>query len=431
MVLRSAGPRSDEGRSAVTGRVGFGRLWAGQTASVFGTAISALALPTVAILGMHAPAFLVGVLEAAQFAAYPVLGLVAGVWIDRWSRRRTMLAADVVRGLLLCTVPLAAYLHVLSFAQLVAVALAVGAASVFFDVSYPAFVPSLVPASWLEHANARLEASNSVATLVGAGVAGALIGVLGAPLAVAVDAATYAVSATALSTIRVREAHRDARGAGRMPFRSALREGLATVFGSPVLRALVGATGCVNFGWSIVNAVYLLFLYRVLHFSPALVGALIACGNAGFAGALAAPRIARRFTAGRVMSVTLLLAVGVTFAIPLAAVFQPVAVILAVQLVVAICIPIYNVTQLSLRQRLVAPEQLGRVNATMKTMVSGVWPVGALIGGALGSTAGIVPTIWTGTVVMLAAVPFVFVRGIRALGRAPAHDRSEPTAVAR
>jgi MFS family permease len=413
----------------MTGRTAFARLWAGQTASVFGTAVSALALPTVAILGMHAPAFLVGVLEAAQFAAYPVLGLVAGVWIDRWSRRRTMLAADVVRGLVLCTVPLAAYLHVLSLAQLVAVALVVGAASVFFEIAYQAFVPSLVEPSWLEHANARLEASKEVAMLVGSGLAGALIGVLGAPLAVAVDAATYAVSAAALGGIRVREAHHGADGrAEPIPFGVALREGLATVFGSPVLRALVGATGCVNFGWSIVSAVYLLFFYRVLHFTPLLAGAVVACGNFGFIGALAAPAIGRRVAAGRLMTVTILGTVAATFAIPLATLFNPVAVILAVQLFAAICIPAFNVTQLSLRQRLVAPEQLGRANATMKTVVWGVMPVGALIGGGLGSTVGIVPTIWTGAIVMLAAIPWLFVREIRALGTTPA---AEDTAITR
>jgi predicted MFS family arabinose efflux permease len=411
----------DESRKPMSGRAGFSRLWAGQTASVFGTAISALALPTVAILGMHAPAFLVGVLEAAQFAAYPVLGLVAGVWIDRWSRRRTMLAADVVRGLVLCTVPLAAYFHALSFAQLVAVALVVGAASVFFEIAYQAFVPSLVEPAWLEHANARLEASNSVALLVGSGLAGALIGVVGAPLAVVIDAATYAVSAAALAGIRVREAHHDARGrAEPIAFGAALREGLVTVFGTPVLRALVGATGCVNFGWSIVGAVYLLFFYRVLHFSPALVGAIVASGNVGFIGALAAPAIGRRIAAGRIMTVTILGTVGATFAIPLATVFQPVAVIVVVQLVAAICIPVYNVTQLSLRQRLVAPEQLGRASATMKTVVWGVMPLGALIGGGLGSTVGIVPAIWTGAIVMLAGIPWLFVREIGALGTAPA-----------
>ena len=136
-----------------------------------------------------------------------------------------------------------------------------------------------------------------MSTLAGAGLAGALIGVLGAPLAMAVDAATYALSAGALAGIRVREAHHDAAGrAEPVAFRPALRAGLE--IGASARRCCVrssGATTCINLGWSIVSAVYLLYFYRVLHFSPALVGALVACGNAGFLGALAAPRIGRRF----------------------------------------------------------------------------------------------------------------------------------------
>jgi predicted MFS family arabinose efflux permease len=400
-------------------RGAFARLWAGQTASVFGTSISALALPTVAILSMHAPAYLVGVLEAAQFAAYPVFGLAAGVWVDRWSRRRTMLIADVVRGLALATIPLAALWHVLSLAQLVFVALIVGTASVFFEIAYQAFVPSLVEAAWLEHANARLVASSEAAMLAGSGIAGVLIATIGAPLAVAGDAGTYVLSIFSLNGIRVREAHRDTlEGTPPVAFRTALVDGLRIVFGSPVLRALVGSTACVNLGWSIVSAVWLLYFYRVLHFSPLLAGAIVACGNLGFVGALAAPALGRRFPAGQLMIVTLLGTVAATFVIPLASVGQAIPVMIAVQITAALCIPAYNVTQVSLRQRLVAPEQLGRMSATMKTVVWGVMPVGALLGGALGSTIGIVPTICVGAVVMLSAIPWLFAPEIRALPRA-------------
>jgi predicted MFS family arabinose efflux permease len=405
------------------GRRQFHRLWAGQTASVFGTAVSALALPSIAILGMHATAFQVGLLEAAQFAAYPLLGLTAGVLIDRWSRRRTMIVADVARGLALVSIPLAAWAHALGFAQLIVVAVIVGTGSVFFDVAYQAFVPSLVEADWLEHANARLEASNSVAGLVGAGLAGALIGAFGAPLAVVVDAVSYIVSILSLAGIHVREAHREPDALPPIAFGAALRDGLRLVFGSPVLRALLGATAGVNLGWAIVNAVVLLFYYRVLHFSPALVGAVVALGNIGFVGAITAPALGRRFRTGHILAFTVAAVIIATFLLPLAVVFQPLAVIVAMELIAAPCIPIYNVTQLSLRQRLVAPDQLGRMSATMKTVIWGVMPIGALIGGGLGSTIGIVPTIVAGAVVMLSALPWVFTPEIRALPARPLTQR--------
>jgi MFS family permease len=408
--------RNDERRRAVSGEAAFRRLWAGQTLSVFGTAVSALAIPTIAIIALRAPVFWVGVLEAAQFAAFPVFGLVAGVWIDRWSRRVTMLAADAVRLLVLASIPLAALLHVLGFAQLVIAALIVGIASVFFDVAYQAFVPALVESSRLEHANARLEASNSVAQLAGSGLAGTLIAVLGAPLAVVVDALSYLASIVALARIDVREAHREAAPRREpLAFRAALGEGLALVFGSPVLRAILGATACTNFGWSMVGAVYLLFFYRVLHFSPLLVGIVFAIGNVGFIGALAAPRLARAVGVGPLLVLTVIAIVVVTLALPLALVVPPLLVIVPVQLVAAISIPLYNVTQLSMRQRMVEPAQLGRMNATMKTIVWGVMPLGALIGGALGATIGIVPTIVAGGLVTCSALPFVLGRTLRTL----------------
>ncbi|HEY4442329.1 MAG TPA: MFS transporter [Candidatus Elarobacter sp.] len=333
-----------------------------------------------------------------------------------------MLTADVVRGTALASVPLAAALHVLTLTQLIVVALVVGAGSVFFEIAYQAFVPSLVESDWLEHANARLEATRETAMLAGSGLAGALISAIGAPMAVIVDAATYVVSVGALAGIRVREAHRDALDAAPPPdFREALRDGVRIVVQSPVLRGIAASTACVNLGWSIVSAVWLLFFYRVLHFSPLLTGVIIAFANLGFIGALAAPVLVRRVPAGRILIATMLGTVGVTFAIPLATVANPIAVMIAIQLCAAFCIPCYNVTQVSLRQRLVAPDQLGRMNATMKTIVWGVMPIGALIGGGLGSAIGIVNTVWVGAAVMLTAIPWLFVREIRTLPRtAPA-----------
>jgi MFS family permease len=409
-----------EGATCVRGRTGFRLLWAGQTASVFGTAISALAIPTIAIVSLHASPFAVGLLGAAQFAPFPILGLVAGVWVDRWSRRTTMLVADVVRAAALVTIPVAAALHALTFAELLAVAACVGTASVFFDVAYQSLVPSLVDRDRLEGANARLEFSNSAAQIAGNGLAGGLIALAGAPTAIVVDACSYVVSILTLSAMRVRETHRDDPSAERVPFVRALREGLAVVFESPVLLRLAGATATSNLGGSMVMAVYLLYAYRVLHLSPAVVGLIFALANAGFAGALFAPRIARRFGTGRTLVWSMSITMAAAFALPLALVWQPVAVLLAVELVITMGAPIYNITQVSLRQRLVPADLLGRMNATMKTLVWGTLPLGMLIGGALGNTIGIVPTLVAGAIVGICAVPWLLGDAIRTLPQAPA-----------
>ena len=411
------------------GRTGFRLLWAGQTASVFGTAVSALAIPTIAIVALGASPFAVGLLGAVQFAAFPVLGLVAGVWIDRWSRRTTMLVADVVRALVLTTIPLAAVWHVLGYAQLVAVAACVGVASVFFEIAYQSLVPALVDHDRLEGANARLEFTNSAAQIAGNGLAGGLIALFGAPLAIVVDAASYVLSVLTLTAIRVRETHREDTSE-RVPFWRALREGLGVVFSSPVLVRIAGATATSNFGGSIVMAVYLLYAYRVLHLSPAVVGIVFAVGNVGFAGALLAPRIARRFGPGRTMLSCLAIPLLAGFALPLAQFAQPVVVLIAVEITITVFVPIYNITQVSLRQRLVPAAQLGRMNATMKTLVWGTIPLGMLTGGALGSAIGIVPTIVTGVVVGALAIAWLLGEPIRSLPRAPVPGAGEGASAA-
>ncbi|HEV3089523.1 MAG TPA: MFS transporter [Candidatus Elarobacter sp.] len=411
MVLRSQG-----GRPLTNSRAAFRWLWAGQTTSVFGTAVSALAVPTIAILAMHASPLAVGFLGAVQFAAFPLLGLVAGVWIDRWSRRTTMLVADVARALALGSIPLAAYAHVLSYGQLVAVAAVVGVASVFFEIAYQSLVPSLVEPELLERANARLEFTNSAAQIAGSGLAGALISLIGAPLAVVVDACSYVVSVFALTAVRVRETHREGDAAARRaPFARELREGIEVVLAQPAVVRIAAATATTNFAYAMVGAVYLIFLYRTLHLSPALVGGLLAVANLGFAGALFAPRIGRRFGPGRTLVWSLGIAMSSQLLLPLALFFPPLPLVLAAELAVTMCVPVYNITQVSLRQRLIPAEQMGRANATLRTMVWGTLPFGTLIGGALGGLIGIVPTVVVATLLALTALPWLLTAPVRAL----------------
>ena len=398
-----------------SGRAAFRLLWAGQTASLFGTAVSALAVPTIAIVTLGASPFAVGALQAIQYAAFPLLGLIAGVWVDRWSRRRTMLLADVVRAVALGSVPLAAFVHVLGYPQLVLVAASVGVASVFFDVAYQSLLPSVVAPEELESANARLQATESGAQIAGSGLAGVLIAAIGAPLTVIVDAGSYVVSVATLLALRVRETHRDAREERPAAFGAALREGLATVFGSPVLVRIAGATATTNFGFGITQAVYLLFVYRVLHLSPAVVGTVFAVSNLGFAGALAAPRIGRRFGAGPTMIGAMAVGMLAQVFVPLALIGPPIPLLFLAELALTAAIPVYNVTQVSLRQRIVPSERLGRVNATMRTIIWGTLPFGMLLGGTLGNVFGIVPALFTGLALACCSIVWLLAAPIYAL----------------
>ncbi len=401
------------------GRAAFRWLWTGQTASVFGTAVSGLAIPTIAIVALGAPPFAVGALAAVQFGAFPLLGLIAGVWVDRWPLRATMLVADIVRMLALASIPIAAIARVLSFAQLLAVAACVGIASVFFDVAHQTLLPSLVESDELERANARLQVTESAAQIAGNGFAGALIALLGAPLAVVVDAASFGVSVLTLSALRVPKTHRSENVTPRAPFLREVREGIDVVLQSPVLVRIAGATSTSNLGIAMAMAVGLLYMYRVLHLSPALVGLLLAVSNLGFAGALLAPRIARRFGAGPTMVWSLAIAVLSQFLIPLALWLPMLPALFVAELAMSACVPIYNITQVSLRQRTIPADRLGRANATLRTVVWGTLPLGNLLGGALGETIGIVPTLFTGTIVAACSIPWLLTAPVRALRAAP------------
>ena len=395
-------------------RAAFRWLWAGQSTSVFGSAISKLAIPTIAIISLGAAPFAVGALEAAETIAFPLLGLAVGVWIDRWSRRATMLAANAVRAAALTSVALAGAAHVLGYAQLFAVALCAGIAAVFFQTAYQPLVAAIVPAEQLEGANARLEFTNSAAQIAGNGVAGGLIALIGAPLTVIVDAATYVVSIGTLAVIRVRETHRGA-GRAQLAFFPALREGLAVVFGSPVLVRILVSVAAFNFGSSMILSVYLIYAYRLLHLSPAVVGLLFAVSNFGFAGALFASRLARRLGPGPTMIGATAAAALAQFAYPLAQYVAPLPVLFLAELGATMFVPIFNITQVSLRHRLVSADKHGRMNATLRTIALGTLPLGTLAGGALGGTIGIVATLVVGAVVSALALPPLLTRPIREL----------------
>ena len=250
-------------------------------------------------------------------------------------------------------------------------------------------------------------------------MAGALVALIVAALAVAVDAFSYVVSFATLLAMRVRETHLGAPAAERGSFFRELREGVQVLLGSPLWVRIVGGTATFNLGLGITMSVYLLYLYRVLHLSPVVAGGLLAVSNLGFAGAFFAPRIARRFGAGRTLIVTMTIAALSQFLLPLALIVAPLPVLFLAELAITACVPVYNVTQISLRQRSIPGELLGRANATLKTIVSGVFPAGALIGGALAGTAGIVPALVIGTAVTCCAIPWLLGEPVRSLRADP------------
>jgi MFS transporter len=360
----------------------FRHLWTAQTISVFGDAITVVALPTTAILVLHAGALTVGALTAAAWAAYP-LGPLAGVWVDRLPRRPLMVAADAARCLLIASVPIAYGLDVLTVWQLGAVAALAGVGTVIGGLASTSFLPDVVPPNDLTTANARLEISNSTAMLAGPGLAGVAVGAIGAPAALVGDALSFAASAAIVATApAVRER---AQPGPRRRFASELWEGVRTLLTHAPMRATALAAAVSNAGLAMTQALLFVFAYRALGLSPAVVGVALTLGAVGnVAGAAVAPAATARLGTGRSLFLSTTVEGFAGLLLPLAVLGAPVVFLVLGLFVRGSANPLWQVNAVTLRQRTIAPELQARVSAASRAIGMGTLPLGALLGGAAG-----------------------------------------------
>jgi MFS family permease len=371
----------------------FRLLWLGDTVSQAGTAITALALPLAAVTTLHATPFEVGVLVAAEYVAFLLLGLPAGAWIDRLRRRPVLIASDLARAAVLATIPLAAALDVLTLGQLYVVAFVVGVFTVFFDVSYQSYLPALVEHGDLVEGNAKLQASQTVAQVASPGVGGALVQALTAPFALLADAISFVVSALCLRAIRTQEPPLEPVEQPRLG--REIAEGLRYVFGHPILRVLAASTAAVNLFTGAQIALIIVFLVRTLDLRAGAIGVLASIGAVGgLVGAMATSRLARGLGTARVIWLSLTVGALGGLLIPLARPGLGLGLYVVGDFVFALATVVYNVTQVSFRQALCPPRLLGRMNATMRVLAWGTLPLGGLAGGALGNALGPRGALW-------------------------------------
>lgn len=372
----------------------FLKLWAAQGISQLGTQVTLLALPLAAILVLDATATEVALLSAVEVLPFLLFTLPAGVWVDRLPRRPILVIADLARAVALVSIPLAYAFDALALPQLYVVAFAVGGLSVFFDVSYLAYLPSLVERSQLGAANSKLEATRSAAQVAGPGVAGVLVDAITAPLAILVDGVSYLFSAFFVWRI-ARADRREQYVSPRGNLLAQLKEGLSYVLRHPYLRALTISTGAWNLCANIGLGILLVYAIRTLGLSPAVIGVLIAVGGAGsIAGALLAARLAGRLGLGRTMVWPAIVSSASLFLIPLAPRETPEIFLLASILLGSFFGMVFNVTQLTFRQS-ITPEHLqGRMNAVVRFMYWGPQPAGFALGGLLAAVIGLRPTLF-------------------------------------
>ena len=415
-------PRGSGSSASLWSHPAFLRLWTASAISDIGSQVSALALPLIAALMLDATAWQMGLLSAAESAPTLLVGLFAGVWVDRRRRRSVMIAADLGRAALLLIVPLASVLGALRIELLYAVALAAGALTVLFDVSHLSYLPSLVDRDRLVEGNSKLEVTASIAQVVGPGAGGVLVKLVGAPLAVLVDAVSYVASALFLLAIRVAEPPPATPGE-RPGIAAAIGEGLRAVLTHPLLRVLAGCSATTNLFGRMFLAVYILYMARDLGLSAVGVGAVFATGGLGsLAGALVAGPATRRFGPGPTM-------IGAQLVFGLTGILVPLAMLVpraAIAMVVAaefgqwMSVIVYYVNAVSVRQALTPDRLRGRVNATMRFIAGGMLPIGALIGGALGTILGLPVTLVVAAFGMLLAVLWLYLSPVRALRALPA-----------
>jgi MFS family permease len=405
-------------------RPDFVKLWTGQTISLIGSQVTFLALPLTAVLVLNATPAQMGFLTAAGAIPSLLVGLFAGVWVDRRRRRPILIAADLGRAALLLLIPVAALLGVLRIEYLYIVTLLVGTLGLFFEVAHHSFLPSLVGREQLVEGNSKLEISDSVAEIVGPGLAGGLVQLVTAPIAIAVDAISFLISALFLGLIRTPEPAPKPPDEQQNIFVE-VGEGLGLVSGSALLRAIAGSMSTLHLFNSVLEAVFVLYVTRELGIGPGMLGLIFASGSVGFlVGALLPGWVTRRFGLGSGIIGGLLLVGLSDLLIPLVGgsvvIMVRILVLMAAQFFFGLGLTIFNIGQVSVRQAVTPDHLQGRMNATLSFIAAGSVPLGGLLGGGLGEMIGLRPTLVLAALGEMLAVLWLILSPMRSLREQPA-----------
>jgi MFS family permease len=390
-------------------------LWGAETISQFGTQITYLALPLVAILVLDESVFRVAALTSVYFLPFLLFTLPAGVWVDRLRRRPILVLGDLVRAVTLATVPVAHWLGVLTIWQLYVVAFITGIATVFFDVAYQSYLPVLVGREHIVEGNSKLEISRAGAALGGPGLAGGLVAILTAPVAILSDAISFLASAFLLGIIRTQEETPPRED--RRSLRAELVEGLGYVFRHPYQRGMIGSTALANFFSQVVFSILLVYAVRELGLSAGTIGLVLSVGSAGtLVAALTARQVSERLGVGRTILLAAFMFGPATLLIALAPKDLAIPLIVVAMLILTYGGILYNVTAISLIQAITPDRILGRANASRRFVVWGVIPFGGLVGGALASSIGLRETMVVGGLGGVLAVVPILLSPIRSVG---------------
>ncbi|KOV31893.1 hypothetical protein ADK60_14435 [Streptomyces sp. XY431] len=410
---------------------GFRELFAATTVSAASVGVARIAVPLVAVLALDAGEFEVGLVSAFLTLPFLLVGLPAGVWVDRLPRRRILVLCQLARAVILLSVPLSWWLDLLSIRQLYATVLLFGACNVFYDVAYQSFLPGLVGRDRVLEGNAKLTGVQQVFAVGGPSLGGQAVALLTAPVSFVVTGAGLLVSAVCLARIPADEERPVRRPESRM-----LKEigaGLRLVRRSPRLLAVAGSSAWLNLTWYAAYTVMMVFLARTLDLSPALIGLFLSVSGAGgLLGSLLARRISERVGPGPAMWLVLCLGSPFALVLPLVGSGWTLWLAACADGVTAFMIVVHNINQVSCTQALTPDAYLGRVNATMRFLTWSFMPLGSLLGGAaagwLGTRRGLFVCAAAGC---LAFLPILLspLRTMRQFPTSPESDHSDHQAV--
>jgi MFS family permease len=414
-------------RDGVLANTDFVKLWVGETISLIGSQVTQFTLPLVAVLTLKATVFQVGVLNALRFVPVIVVSIFAGVWLDRRRRRPVLIAAALSSAVIIGLVPLSSALGLLSIGLLYIVAVLSGTLTVVSDVGSLSYVPFLVERRHLAESNSKLQASFAVAGISGPGLAGLLIGLITAPITLSVDAVSYLFAALGLAAIKKPEPEPDPPSE-QPSIRRSIAEGFHAVYGTRLLRILLGQSAILNVGFGATSTVFTVYAIRFLHLSPAQLGIAVAGLAVGaLFGALAANRISQALGLGRSMTVAIIgvSASPVVLLIPRSAGVLATAILFAAWLGHGWGISIWNVNTVTLRQALTPMRVLARMNATYRMLLFGALPAGALAGGLLGHAFGLRSALIVSVIVLTSPILWIFFSPVFRLSQMPAGPLSD------
>lgn len=395
-------------RSALLKNTNFKYLWTGDAFGQFGAQLAGFVLPIFAVQYLNATELEMGILNAAEQAAFLIIGLPVGAWVDRMRKRRVLIIADIVRATVLALLVTLTALGYASIPLLIGVALAMSVCNTFFDVAYQSFIPTVTGKELLLEGNSKLEATHSIMFIAGPALGGLLIKAISPITVLGGTIATYLVSGFTLSRINIEEDLKPKTD--RTPLAQEIKEGLSWVFKHKILRRIVATTALSNLFNAMAQAVMLIFLLRQLDMPTQWYGVVIAvAGIGGLVGAVFAERLGVHVGIMRIIPMSALVWGLSEFLIPLAVHTTlpfAVAMVTTSMFISNFCVLVYNIAQVTYRQRECPPELLGRMNASVRFVVWGVGPIGALLGGIIGANIGALPTIWIATALgLLTAIP--------------------------